>query len=678
MTIDEGHPELPAEQAYVEHAYRCLETMLADVRELRYLGSDPFEEEAFDRFKRTRIAALSDTTSALVFGRIDERSGETFHIGRHHVRDADRDAVVVDWRAPVAESFYRASSTDPMGLWRRRRFLAEGRRLLGISDDRLDAPGTASDARADEILQRELERRRGGMMRDVVATIQAEQDVIIRSPLRGVVVVQGGPGTGKTVVGLHRAAYLLYEHRNRLERTGVLVVGPNPVFVRYVSEVLPSLGESAVTQLPIDALSPVPVRGTEAPEVARLKGDARMATVVDRALADRRRPVSEDVELAVGSVRFVLPAADVEAEADGLRERGVVYREGRERLRDALLVTAHRRYSERLHAGTLGEGFDTVTREVRRHRSFRSAVDRVWPSVASDRLVRDLLASPSRLERAGDGILTVAERRLLRRRRAPKGADEPWTSADGPLVDEARALIEGPPDRYGHVICDEAQDLSPMQLRMLARRCRSGSVTALGDLGQATGVWAHDDWDQLLEHLPTTEGARTEELTLGYRVSAEITELAAAILRETAPSLRPPTSVRRERGRVQVIRSQAAGLPADVADAAHGLLEDVPGGAVLVPRALLNDVRAALRERRLPFGEADRGELTKDLTLVPVDQAKGLEFEGVVVVEPSRVVSDGGLRLLYVAVTRAMRRLVVVHAEELPPALRSVRERASA
>lgn len=667
MTIEGAHPELGAEQAYVDRAYAYLEGMLDEVRKLRFTGGNEVDRDAFEAWRAIRVRALSDTISALVFGRIDEREGDTHYIGRHHVRDGGYDTIVVDWRAPVARSFYQARPTEPMGLRRRRHFLVDGREVLGIADDDLEHGGEAEPLRGAEILHRELERQRGGVMRDIVSTIQAEQDAIIRAPLDGLVVVQGGPGTGKTAIGLHRAAYLLYEHRRLLVRTGVLVVGPNPVFIRYVSQVLPSLGESAVTQVAVPHLAAWGrLGGADEPATARLKGDARMAEVLRRALDERSRPPRDEVELAVRSVRFVLPAAVVEAEAATLRERGVAYAEGRELLRDRLLVLAYRAYVEAVGDDGVTEDFTDVLSTVRRDPVFRSALDTVWPAVTPMRLLADLYASPSRLARCTEGLLSAGERRLLRRPRAKRATEQRWTPDDRALLDEARGLIEGPGERYGHVVVDEAQDLSPMQLRMLARRCPRGSMTVLGDLGQATGVWAHDDWDEVVAHLPAPEGVRVEELTLGYRVAAEIVELAAGILAEAAPALRAPASVRREPGRVRVEAVASSDRAARVAAAAGELTERGGAVAVIVPEAVREEIVEGLREARLPFGDADRSGLEEPLTLVGARHAKGLEFDAVVLVEPSRVVQEGGLRLLYVAVTRAMRALTVVHAEPLP------------
>lgn len=667
MALETAHPALAEEQGYVDGAYACLESMLEEVRGLRFRGVDELERQAFEQWRRVRVAALSDTSSALVFGRIDDRQGEAHYIGRHHVRDDRYNTVVVDWRAPVATTFYRASAHDPMGLWRRRRFLVDRREVLGITDEDLAGGVDAADARADEILQHELERQRGGRMRDIVATIHAEQDVAIRAPLKGVIVVQGGPGTGKTAIGLHRAAYLLYEHRRHLERRGVLVVGPNPVFIRYISQVLPSLGEAAVTQLPVDALASIGRRVPELhPEAARLKGDARMAEVVRRALGERFGRIGDDLELVVRGSRFTLRAEEINREAETLRSRGGPYRSGREALRDRLVGMCYTAYERSLPAGAQPEGFAAFTSALRREGSFRRLMDEVWPSVTPERLVTDLYASPGRLSRACEGLFRPAERRHLRRSRPETRRG--WTAADGPVVDEARTLVDGPPERYGHAVVDEAQGLSPMQLRMIARRCHEGSATVLGDLGQATGIWAHDEWEEILRHFPGSQTAQVTELTLGYRVCPAVMEVATGILREAAVGVRPPVSVRRERGEV-VARRMAEGERAGaVVAAAQQLRAELGAAAIIAPAAAVEEVRSALREAGEPYAEADR-DLTEPITVVPVERAKGLEFEGVVLAEPAAIVEEGGLRLLYVAVTRAMRNVIVVHAGELPSSM---------
>ncbi|HVL82240.1 MAG TPA: ATP-binding domain-containing protein [Actinomycetota bacterium] len=671
MTLDTVHPELEREQAYVDHAYACMDRMRAEASGLTPVGRNDFEQEAFDRWQRARVAALSDTTSALVFGRIDRVEDEAFYVGRHHVRDEGFETVVVDWRAPVSRAFYQAHRTDPMGLRRRRHFLVDGREVLGIADDDLTA-GT-DHLRAEDVLAHELGRARTGTMRDIVATIQAEQDEIIRAPLAGAVVVQGGPGTGKTAIGLHRAAFLLYEHRRRLERLGVLVLGPNPVFVRYVEQVLPSLGEAAVMQLAVADLSPwVRVRAGDDPRTERLKGDQRMAVVLRRALQARRRDPEGDLEMRFEGHRFTLTAEAVREHVSTLIARGAIYRDARERLRDALVVDGYRAYAEAVDEGVTAP-FEEVSSAIRRDPSFRRLVDRVWPAASPEPLVDGLLTSPSRLSAAAAGVLSDEEMGLLRRPKARKGEPVRWTRADRPLLDEARALIEGPPDRYGHVVVDEAQDLSPMQLRMVARRCPHGSATILGDLGQASGVWAHDDWTEVVEHLETPDGSHVTELTLGYRVSPAIMEVASAVLARTAPGLRAPRSVRREPGRVTFTPASPDAVGAEVAQVAADLAGDDGSVAVIAPQPVYEQVREGLITAGLSFGEADRQGLEQTITLVPVRRCKGLEFDAVVCVEPRLVVEEDGPRMLYVALTRAMRSLAVVWSGDLPDVMSGAR-----
>jgi DNA helicase IV len=657
--LSTGHPELAQEQAWVDHAYECAAALAKEIAGYATQGFDIFEREAYELWRRTRIAALADTVSPLVFGRIDQTDGERWYVGRHHVRDGSYETVVVDWRAPVSEPFYQATRRDPMSLRRRRHFLAEGRSILGISDDHLDSDGL----RGNEILQADLARRRGGEMRDVVATIQAEQDAIIRAPLQGTVVVQGGPGTGKTAIGLHRAAYLLYTHRATLERRGVLVIGPNPVFIGYVSQVLPSLGEWAVTQVPVDGLAPFPsTQLRDAPGAARIKGDRRMAEVIRRALESRWGAAGEDVQMKIDGVAFAVTADEANSWAHVLRARRPVYREGRELLRDHLLTQAYRAY-ERAAEGEARTtaSYKELTSFVRRNAGFKRILDQVWPSANPSKLVADLLSRPDLLRSASNGVLSDSEiAHVVRRGRR-------FTREDLPLLDEARALIEGAPMTYGHAVVDEAQDLSPMQIRMISRRCPDGSMTVLGDLAQATGAWAHDSWDEVMEHLPVPGRARLEELTLGYRICGEIVTVASRVLAAVAPNLRSPEAVRADEGEVVTLFAPDVG-PVVAARAAADVGR-FGATAVICPDALLEDVAKALDASELDYGLADHDGLSRMVTLVPVSQCKGLEFDAVTLVEPATIVDEGSLRLLYVAITRAMRSLAIVHSRELPAEL---------
>ncbi|MGH9064819.1 MAG: HelD family protein, partial [Acidimicrobiales bacterium] len=626
----------------------------------------------------------------LCFGRIDTArpggAAETWYIGRRHVEDGAGDPVVVEWRAPVAVPFYRARPNDPMGLVRRRQFLVDGRQVVSLADDRF-GEGAGSDGdprlRGGDALLAELERSRAGEMLDIVATIQVEQDEVIRSPLPGVLAVQGGPGTGKTAIGLHRAAYLLYAHPE-LARSSVLVVGPNRTFLRYISMVLPSLGEEAVLQTTLADLVPgVRAPGPEAPGAELVKGDVRMAAVLVQALAGRRGTVEEDVVLSYRLTRLVLAAADVNAAAGALASRQAPYQAGRAALRDRLVSMAYRRAVQ--EPALLGSVEPAgVARALRADPGFRAALDRLWPAVSAKSLVRDLLDSPVRLARAAAGVLTPDEQAALLGRDGAAGAAgaaaeaaaatrraRSWTVADIPLLDEAEALLGGVGRTYGHVVVDEAQDLSPMQLRMLARRCPAGSMTVLGDLAQGTGAFAHDSWDEVVEHLPTPEGHRLEELTLGYRAPGQVLDLASRLLAVAAPGIVPTESVRRGRQSPLIVRTGPTGLLPEAAAQAAGLGRSYGSVGVVTAAAAVRGASRALAAAGVDYGVAERDGLARPVTVLAAVEARGLELDAVVVVEPAAILADAprGLRLLYVCLTRPVQALSIVHAAPLPDAL---------
>ena len=666
-----GDPELSAEQAHLDHAYACLAAMRERAEQLVGQSEDPDLEPALKR----RVRLLGDSLRPLCFGRIDEEGGARWYIGRRHVEDAGADPVVVEWRAPVAVPFYRASVAEPMGLVRRRQLMVEGREVRTIADDLFgpgarDADGDGPRVRGREALLAELERSRTGEMYDIVATIQAEQDEVIRAPLDGVLAVQGGPGTGKTAIGLHRAAYLLYTHES-LSRSGVLVVGPNRTFLRYIAQVLPSLGEEAVVQTTLrDLLPATRVRAEDSPVAGRVKGDGRMADVLARALDGCRRAQEADVEVRYGLSRLVLPAERANEAAAGLAARRAPYEAGRAALRDRLLRVLHDAYRRRVGALDALD-YGTMARSVRTDPAFKAALDRLWPSVSAAALVRDLLASRERLARAADGLLGPDEQNAIVRPAAARIGQERWTEADVALVDEVNALLSGTVRNYGHVVVDEAQDLSPMQVRMLARRVPSGSVTVLGDLAQGTGVWAHDHWDEVVDLLPRPKGAAFRELRLGYRAPGQVLELASRLLTTAAPQVRPTESVRPGRTApvlVRVLPAERAGAAAAEARRLAGLFGSV---AVIVPTELVEEAAAGLAEGGVEWGEAERDGLGRPVTLLPAPGVKGLEFDAVVVVEPARIALDAprGLRLLYVALTRPTQHLSVVHSEDLPAPL---------
>ncbi|MGI9646321.1 MAG: HelD family protein [Ilumatobacteraceae bacterium] len=712
--MTQEHPDLGDEQAYIDHAYDCLEASreaawrLRDLNEADLGGTFQarFERNAFDEALLKRLADLDLGDASLVFGRIDRYAEspdtlESFHIGRLAVADEAREPVVVDWRAPVAEPFYRATGRDPMGIARRRHFAVEGRNLLGIEDELfgeghlgvghdegLDGgSGRPIELRGYSTLLAALERGRTGTLGDIVATIQGEQDEIIRSPQPGVLVVQGGPGTGKTVVALHRAAYLLYTHRFPLEDQGVLVIGPNRVFLRYIERVLPSLGEAGVEQVVLADLVPGVQflrpgdPGDDSPSAARLKGEARMSQVIDQALRDRERPLRDDLELPFRTGFVRLKAT----------ESARIVKSARRRFRRH---NAGRRFVEGEFWTALANSFRDpeigarhVKEALRGEPAVREALDSMWPVLTPAQLFHDLFGSKALLRLAARGVLDEDEALTLFRRRSDTVDDVRWTLADVALLDDAfdvlgpRVKRSGKVDdadeirTYGHIVIDEVQDLTPMQLRMATRRSLNGSMTIVGDIAQATGPLAPDDWDDVLVHLPDRKPARVIGLSVGYRIPGQIMDLANKVMRVATPGLRAPDSVRLGEVGPRIVRAGSHDdLGPTVAAAIAALGDALPGASlgVVAPDSMIADLSEHLTAAGINHGTATRTGLDAGVTLVPVSVVKGLELDGVVVVEPARIASstEQGLRALYVALTRSTQRLTVVHAEDLPESLR--------
>jgi DNA helicase IV len=731
--------ELEAEQAHVDRAYERLDQLRSDTEQrLRSVldqgrgGTHQFREER-DVIVRTSLARLDQLDigdQALCFGRIDRLGDagavESFHIGRLGVSGEDLEPLVVDWRAPVAEPFYRATGREPMGLLLRRHLAAQGRRIVGLEDERFgsagpgrEAPGNGAAANGHgngaavvedlEVggpgaLLAALEGARTGFMRDIVSTIQREQDEIIRSPLPGVLVVQGGPGTGKTAVALHRAAYLLYTHRFPLERQGVLVIGPNPLFLRYIEHVLPSLGESGVTLSTVSGLvHGVQARADEPAAVARLKGDPRMAKLVAKAVRSRQRPLRRTAVIPYGASALRL-TPDISASVVAAARRRPGTHNARRRFVEQLVIRRladeYLRTLEVHGVGPAAAAEPGARRpddeesvldlaefgaHMRRLPELAEALDRMWPRLSAEELLHDLFGARALLALAGKGLLSAQELAMLERPRAAALADIPWTAADLALVDEARVLL-GPrrgqrpaaeheePRTYGHIVVDEAQDLSPMQLRMVARRSLSGSVTVVGDIAQATGPWAPRRWEEVTTHLPAQRPARLVELTVSYRTPAEVVEVAGRVLEAAVPDMRPPTAVRRTGAAPRAVLAEPGRLAELVASLATELVAEVGPGtaAVLCPSSLLADLSLSLDRAGIEASDPRLHGLGAPLSLLPVDLANGLEFDAVVVVEPAAVVEESpqGLRALYVALTRPTRRLAIAHGRPLPPSLR--------
>ncbi|MFF5665468.1 HelD family protein [Streptomyces griseofuscus] len=645
-----------------------------DIRDVtaNWVNAAVLSRQIDDRVKA--LADLSDTP--LFFGRLDYlhapgedraegASGEQFYIGRRHVHDADGDPMVIDWRAPVSQPFYRASKKDPMDIGLRRRFGYTGGDLTAYEDERLSDP--AEEATTSKLLQREIERPRVGPMRDIVATIQPEQDEIVRSGLGGTVCVQGGPGTGKTAVGLHRVAYLLYAHRERLARTGTLVIGPNKSFLHYIEQVLPALGELSVQQATVDDLvAQVEVRGTDEAPAAVIKGDARMAEVLRRALYSHVSLPTEPVVVVRGSRRWRVPAYELEELVRQLLDREIRYGAAREalpqRIAHAVLVQMER-------AGEAPD--DRVQDAVARNSAVKAAVKAIWPAVDPAKLVLRLLTEPEFLDEHAAGILDEDERRTIlwaKPVRSVKSAK--WSAADAVLIDEAADLIQRT-HSLGHVVLDEAQDLSPMQYRAVGRRCTTGSATVLGDLAQGTTPWATRSWDEALGHLGKQEGV-IEELTAGFRVPTDVITYASRLLPYIAPGLTPVASVRENPGFFEVRAIEGAD---QVVAACEELLANEGSTGLIAADARIPALAEALTAAGIGY-LAPGEETTRErrLTLVPASLAKGLEYDYVVLDEPGAVV-DGepdertGLRRLYVALTRAVSGLVVTHTAPLPEQL---------
>ena len=644
-----SHPDLSSEQQYVDRAYEHLERMRDVVASAGDKVDGEVAQAAMEAWAARRLRTYEDAERGLCFGRLDlESLPRPLYVGRRWVHDEDQRQLVVNWQAPAARAFYTATPQDPHGVTLRRRFRTEGRRLLDIADETLD--GTTIDGAAvGDFLLDELERNRESRMRDIVATIQADQYRLITHDADTPLVIQGGPGTGKTAVGLHRASWLLYTAREEPGHRGVLVVGPNRTFMEYVSHVLPALGEDAVEQRAIGELvDGIEPERRDAPAVAELKADLRLVEVIRNAA--ERRLVSEPQELVLRlegsfvSVRL----REVRELLEAAREEGATAA-ARERFRMSLLRRFYEEYGRILGAGAI-RNFDEVERALRAGGYLDRVLKAAWPVVSPEKLVRSLLGSRATLAEAADGILEPAEQQLLLRRATG------WSDGDIPLLDEARSLVASPPRAYGHVIVDEAQDLTPMQLRMVARRAHTGSLTLLGDVAQATGAVRYPSWEALLPHLPRSDETAVEELRHAYRVPREIMELALPLLETIAPDIAPPVSYRTGAAPPSVRRVEQEHLLAEAYREAARLAETDGLLALIVPEELYDSALAA-------------ASLYDDVPLLTPRQAKGLEFDHVVVVEPALV----DLRELYVALSRPTKTLVVVHARPLPRELRAGR-----
>ncbi|MFB6770413.1 HelD family protein [Streptomyces sp. NPDC056337] len=675
---------LALERAHHEHCRDVLAAMIDGAREHVVTGEDVSasgaDAEVLGYRLRSRAKELRELPEGpLFFGRLDFAEAEgragaseaevrVLHLGRLRISEHPASPpLVVDWRAPVSRAFYQATAGDPRGVAVRRRFgWAPGSRgdsadLTGLEDEHLGR----GESRASALVAREIERPRVGPMRDIAATIQPEQDDLVRAGLTTTVCVQGAPGTGKTAVGLHRAAYLLYTHPQRIRRGGMLILGPNPAFLSYIAEVLPALGETGVRQSTLPAvIARHPVTGTDGERTAAVKHDARTAQVLRRALYARVAPgAAGDLVVPDGSYRWRVPADALAGIVADVRQEEPPYTVGRERVRARIV-----RYVQDQAERRAGPRPPAWVRRVERARPVGAHLDAVWPRVRPEEVVARLLGDPGELARAAEGLLDDDERRALL---WPTGAPRSWRSArwsaaDLVLLDEVAGLLEHP-EGYGHIVVDEAQDLSPMECRAIARRCAFGSLTVLGDLAQGTTPWAARSWAATLAHLGRPDAA-VVPLTTGFRVPREIVGLANRLLARLDVDVPPARSLRGD-GELTLRAVAPGAVPGAVVDAVrHALTREGSVGVVAadadVPR---------LREALDAAGIETAGEEVPGAraALLPASVVKGLEYDHVVAVEPAAIASaEGspgrGLNRLYVVLTRAVSRLDVVHGRPLP------------
>ncbi|WP_327235895.1 ATP-binding domain-containing protein [Streptomyces sp. NBC_01317] len=676
--------ELDRERTYHQTCRTALTGMVDDAAQQVVTGENAFasgaDAEVLGRHLRSRAKELRlEPDSPLFFGRLDfdgaagDHSRQSYHIGRRRISEhPSAPPLVVDWRAPVSRAFYRASASDPQGVAVRRRFgwapwsKGEPEDLTSLEDEQLAMPETGGSAvPTSAILTGEIERPRVGPMRDIAATIQPEQDELVRSELGRSVCVQGAPGTGKTAVGLHRAAYLLYTYPQRIQRAGLLILGPNRTFLAYISEVLPALGEIGVRQSTVrDEIARHPVRTEDSEAAAAVKHDARMAEVLRRALYGRVSAPAEPLTVPDGSYQWRLEVEELAGIVDTVRAEAPPYATGRERVRSravrALQLQAERR---------AGPRSAQWARKVSTSRGVTAYLDRVWPKATPEEVLAALLADPEAPDGPCDGILGAAERRALHRPRrgvpsARTAKALPWSAADLVLLDELAGLIERP-EGYGHVVIDEAQDLSPMECRAIARRAEFGSLTVLGDLAQGTTPWAARSWPRLLAHLGRPEAA-VVPLTVGFRVPGAVVELANRLLGALEVDVPPSRSLRSD-GEL-TIRQVGELVPAVVRTVRTALAHEGSVG-VIADGPEADRLRTALTAAGIATATADElGTTAARVTVLPASAAKGLEYDHVVLVEPAAIAGAEarGLHRLYVALTRAVSRLDIVHHRPLP------------
>ncbi|CAN5589223.1 AAA family ATPase [soil metagenome] len=598
-------------------------------------SADEFTKEYIEVTVSEALEDLRTPGAGDFFGRIETSAPrERWYIGRRHIENEQHDPVVVDWRAPIAAPFYRATHADPFGLAHRRRFTMADGELTAYLDEQLDDPDheSAGSGIPDPVLA-EIGAARTGAMREIVATIQAEQDVVIRAPLDQCLVVQGGPGTGKTAVGLHRAAYLLFEHRRRLVRDGVLVVGPNRVFLDYIGNVLPSLGERSVQQrTALELCVPkVAITGEDDRDTRARKGAAGMLEQLEWAATQHITLPVEDLRIPLGARTITITSDEFAGWVTQALNANAPVNKRRDSMKGLVERDMMRRFDR-----------DDVWGKAP---ALRAAITKAWPTQLPIKMVDKLLPGPS-------------------------GKKRQWTVADQFLVDEANSLLNGTPFTYGHVVVDEAQDHSAVALRCIGRRSPTSSLTILGDLAQSTTPAGQRDWDEALGHL-CVQASEVAHLTIGYRVPAPILDVANRLLPHTQVATAASRSVRADGDAPSVRLVTPADLAAAVADEVRLVRHRHRNTGVVAPIDLHPAIAAALTA--VGFNACDRVHdlAASDVPVFHAEAVKGLEFDGVIVVNPHQIFDGSalGARLLYVAMTRAVQVLHIVTDAPLPIAI---------
>lgn len=658
--------ELEKEQAYFDNAWEWREHARHEATSIPTAGGR-HDVKALVKTNRGYAESLAPPESEVAHGQIALEDGEVYYIGKNSIADGDRDLLVINWRSKMGEMYERATPQEPGEVTRKRTFRTRENQIEAFDDllfsefaDRIGELTELEATGVDDALLEDLDSTRTGSMRDIVRTIQAAQSGLIRHPADSLLVVQGGPGTGKSAVALHRASWLLFNEPDlRPER--MLIIGPTETFTNYIKDVLPGLGDTSVPQTSLRQLGPQrSSRRPEPDDTARLKGEERMARLIQRGLKLRVRFAGDEPTLTVGneSRSPAIPRGAVETQLDRLQSAST-YTSGRQGMRSWIADQARELVSPFKR--------DTITASA-----IDAALERVWPQLTPQQFLQQLLGSRDRLQDAAGDDFTAGDITRLHRQTAKNLASETWSDSDVALLDEAQYRIRGlsSDDRYDHIVIDEAQDLSPMQLRSISRRSTNGRMTVVGDIAQSTGPWARDNWDEVIAGLESIAPFVQRQLDYGYRVPREIYQIAENLLPYVAPGLEPLTIVR-----------PAPEAPRFVLDNGdHDLTDEVVEaieehakkgrfiGVVVAPEHK-QTIADELTHRGIDFADSDSGSLSSAVNLITATEAKGLEFDAVVVVEPAAIaaIGDRGSRLLYIALTRATKYLTVVHAQAFEP-----------